>query len=121
MSDTGFSSNVRQCDSNPDCTAMSRLSSRPAPATSVALSGVLQSKGFAVGDFELEEDGSNGLGDLFGVVGGLLRVHCWSTGEERMYSIGAGSTWLGAFLMDLARGHFAKALRIPRTITPMPA
>jgi len=91
---------------------MARLSSCPSPATSVALSGVLQSKGFAVRDFELEEDSGDGLGDLFGVVGGLLRVRCWSTGEERMYSIGAGSTWLGAFLMDLARGHFARAARV---------
>ncbi len=90
---------------------MARLSSRPSPATAVALSGVLQSKGFAVRDFELEEDSSGILGDLFGVVGGLLRVRCWSTGEERMYSIGSGSTWLGAFLMDLARGHFARAVR----------
>ncbi len=76
---------------------------------------MLQSKGFAVGDFELEEDSSGGgLDDLFGIVGGLLRVRCWSTGEERMYPIGSGSTWLGAFLMDLARGHFARALRISR-------
>lgn len=101
---------------------MARLSSRSSPTTSVALSGVLQSKGFAVGDFELEEDSSGGgLGDLFGVVGGLLRVRCWSTGEERMYSIGSGSTWLGAFLMDLARGHFARALRIQGNATPFAA
>ena len=98
-------------------TAMARLSSRSPPSTAAALSGVLHSKGFAVGDFELEEDSSGGLGDLFGVIGGLLRVRCWSTGEERMYAIGSGSTWLGAFLMDLARGHFARAVREQRGAT----
>lgn len=100
---------------------MARLSSRPAPATSIALSGVLHSKGFEIGDFELEEDSSGGLGDLFGVVGGLLRVRCWSTGEERMYSTGSGSTWLGAFLMDLGRGHFARAARVLGGTAAMPA
>ncbi|MEO7055984.1 MAG: hypothetical protein ABI143_04195 [Caldimonas sp.] len=80
--------------------------------TTEALSGVLSSKGFELGDFEVEEEtGAGGLAELFGVVGGLLRVHCWSTGEERMYAIGAGSPWLGAFLMDLTRGHFARAAR----------
>ena len=97
---------------------MARLSSRSTPATATALSGVLSAKGFAVGDFELEEDSSSSLGDLFGVVSGLLRVHCWSTGEERMYSIGSGSTWLGAFLMDLARGHFARAVRVQGAAQP---
>ena len=100
---------------------MARLSTRPSPATAAALSGVLQSKGFAVRDFDLEEDSSGGLGDLFGVVGGLMRVRCWSTGEERMYSIGAGSTWLGAFLMDLARGHFARAARAQHGANSLPA
>ncbi len=79
------------------------------------------SKGFAVGDFELEEDSSGGgASDLFGVVGGLLRVHCWSTGEERMYPIGSGSAWLGAFLMDMGRGHFARAVRVQRAATALP-
>ncbi len=102
---------------------MARLSSHlpSPPVTAQALSDVLAAKGFAVGDFELEEDSSGGLGDLFGVVGGLLRVRCWSTGEERMYSTGAGSTWLGAFLMDLARGHFARAARDRRGAALSPA
>ncbi len=100
---------------------MARLSSCPSPATAATLNGVLKSKGFAVRDFDLEEDSSGGLGDLFGVVGGLMRVRCWSTGEERMYSIGTGSTWLGAFLMDLARGHFARAARDQHGAMTLPA
>ncbi len=96
---------------------MSRLSSH-LPPTTEALSGVLRAKGFQLTDFEVEEEASGGgLSDLLGVVGGLLRVHCWSTGEERVYSIGAGSAWLGAFLMDLARGHFARAVRLPAGVT----
>jgi hypothetical protein len=79
--------------------------------TSHALTRVLRSKGFAVGDFELEEDTVPALSDLFGAMGGMLRVRCASTGEERMYSIGSGSAWLGAFLMDLGSGHFARAAR----------
>ncbi|MEP6738800.1 MAG: hypothetical protein ABJA61_00390 [Caldimonas sp.] len=85
------------------------MSASSAPArTSQALTGVLRSKGFALGDFEVEEDSAPAFSDLFG---GLLRVRCASTGEERMYSIGSGSAWLGAFLMDLAGGHFASAAR----------
>ena len=41
----------------------------------------------------------------------MLRVRCWSTGEERVYPTGSGSAWLGAFLMDLGGGHFARAAR----------
>ncbi len=78
-----------------------------------ALSGVLRSKGFEIGDFELAEDEAPALSDLFGVRSGLLWVRCWSTGEERAYSTGTGSAWLGAFLMDLGRGHFARAAREP--------
>jgi hypothetical protein len=100
---------------------MTRLSSS-LPPTSEALAGVLHAKGFELRDFEVQEEaGGAGLGELFDVVGGLLRVHCWSTGEERMYSIGAGSAWLGAFLMDLARGHFARAMRHSGRATPATA
>lgn len=75
-----------------------------------ALMGVLASKGFEVRDFDVREDDATALSDLFGVMGGLLRIRCFSTGEERMYPTG-GSAWLGAFLMDLGRGHFARAAR----------
>jgi hypothetical protein len=76
-----------------------------------ALSGVLRSKGFEVDDFEVDEDDAPALSDLIGVMSGLLRVRCCSTGEERLYPTGSGSAWLGAFLMDLGRGHFAGAAR----------
>jgi len=82
-------------------------SSRP----SQALSGVLQAKGFELDDFELEEDRAPAWYDVFGARGGLLRVHCRSTGEERLYTIGSGSAWMGAFLMDLGGGHFSGAAR----------
>jgi len=80
---------------------------------SQALSGVLRAKGFEIGDFELEDDAAPALSKLFGFRGGLLRVRCCSTGEERMYHTGSGSVWLGAFLMDLGGGHFARAARGP--------
>ena len=79
------------------------------PRSSQALSRVLDAKGFALDDFEFEEDAGTGMSEMF--VGGLLRVRCGSTGEERLYSTGIGSTWLGTFLADLDRGHFASAAR----------
>ncbi len=81
------------------------------PPAAQALSGVLRAKGFEVGDFELEDDAAPAFSDLFGMRGGLLRVRCCSTGEERLYPTGSGSAWLGAFLMDLGGGHFAQAVR----------
>lgn len=89
---------------------MDRLDSAPPPTTQ-ALTGVLRAKGFELGDFDLDEQSSAGVSDLFDMMGGLLRVRCWSTGEERMYSTGHGSTWLGAFLSDLSGGHFERAAR----------
>jgi hypothetical protein len=76
-----------------------------------ALIAALQSRGFETSDFQLEEAQSSELSSLLGIVGGILRVRCWSTGEERIYSTGSGSAWLGAFLMDLGRGHFNRAAR----------
>jgi hypothetical protein len=90
------------------------MSSATLPAASQAsraLSGVLHAKGFEIADFEVEEDETPAHSDLFGLVDGLLRVRCWSTGEERIYPTGSGSVWLGAFLMDLGGGHFASAAR----------
>lgn len=89
---------------------MGRLATFPL-STTHALGGVLQAKGFRLGDFEVEEESSPRLRDLLGTMGGLLRVRCWSTGEERMYFTGSGSGWLGAFLGDLSGGHFASAAR----------
>jgi hypothetical protein len=95
---------------------MHSLVSSSRPGASQALSGVLRAKGFELGDFELDEDEAFAHADFFGLMSGLLRVKCWSTGEERMYSTGAGSAWLGAFLMDLGGGHFARAVRGAATV-----
>ncbi|MEP7057058.1 MAG: hypothetical protein ABI809_04720 [Caldimonas sp.] len=81
----------------------------PRPATSGALSTALRTRGFEVDDFKVEEEASSEISQLLGVAGGTLKVRCFSTGEERLYSTGSGSAWLGAFLMDLGRGHFARA------------
>ena len=90
---------------------MRAFSSSAVPGASQALSGVLRAKGFGRGDFELDEDEAPAHADLSGLMSGLLRVKCWSTGEERIYPTGSGSAWLGAFLMDLGGGHFARAAR----------
>lgn len=71
------------------------------------LSGLLRSWGHDSDDFEVEEDHSSELADLFGLGGGLVIVRRRSTGEERLYATGIGSAWFGTLLMDLARGHFA--------------
>lgn len=78
---------------------------------SQALGAALRSRGFEIDDFRLEEDRTSELSDLLGVAGGALKVRCRSTGEVRIYSLGASSTWLGAFVMDLGKGHFARAAR----------
>jgi len=92
------------------------------PATSSALEAALRARGFAAEDFRLQEEQDSELAEELGVAGGFLKVRCRSTGEERLYATGAGSGWLGAFLMDLARGHFARAVkhdvpaRLPMTV-----
>ena len=74
------------------------------------LRGLLLAHGRAVGDFEFESHDS-GFQELFGGAGGIVAVRCRSTGEERLYATGADSAWLGAFMMDLAAGHFAAVSR----------
>jgi hypothetical protein len=71
------------------------------------LGGLLRSWGHDASDFEVEEDHSSELADLFGLGGGIVIVRRRSTGEERLYATGLGSAWFGTLLMDLARGHFA--------------
>jgi hypothetical protein len=71
------------------------------------LAGLLRSWGHDANDFEVEEDQSSELADLFGLAGGVIVVRRRSTGEERLYATGLGSAWFGTLLMDLARGHFA--------------
>jgi len=96
---------------NPPSNAMASIASLSAARTTHALTGVLVSKGYEVADFQVDEEMRSDLSEIFGLVGGLLKVRCCSTGEERMYSTGLGSAWLGAFLSDLGSGHFAGAAR----------
>jgi hypothetical protein len=90
--------------------AASRTST-PRAETTRALHDALRSRGFETEDFRVEEESDTQLADELGVASGILKVRCRSTGEERLYSTGAGSVWLGAFVMDLGRGHFADAAR----------
>lgn len=78
------------------------------------LSGLLRSWGQDADDFEVKEDRSPALADLFGVAGGVIVVRRRSTGEERLYATGIGSAWFGTLLMDFSRGHFAA----PRAAAP---
>ena len=98
-------------DSHHRDSTMQTSSFLHAPIACSAVSGVLSAKGFELGDFELDEDDVGSQDDLLSLVGSLLRVRCFSTGEERVYTTGAGSAWLGAFLMDLGGGHFSRAVR----------
>lgn len=91
--------------------AMHALLTSAASGASQALWSVLRAKGFELGDFDLDEDDTPAHADFLGLMSGLLRVKCWSTGEERVYPTGSGSAWLGAFLMDLGGGLFAQAVR----------
>jgi hypothetical protein len=70
-----------------------------------ALRSVLRAHGFDVDDFEIEEHESS-LAGLLGGTGGILAVRRRSSGEERLYATGPESAWLGAFIMDVASGHF---------------
>ena len=70
---------------------MAALHSTEIPGASQALVGVLRAKGFELGDFELDEDLAPAHADFFGLMSGLLRVKCFSTGEERVYPTGSGS------------------------------
>jgi hypothetical protein len=80
-------------------------------AVSHAFHTALESRGYETNDFRLDEERASELADELGL-GGVLRVRCRSTGEERIYSTGAGSAWLGIFVMDLAKGHFADAAKV---------
>jgi len=91
-------------------TRESSMRRAPVPATPdkiQVLHGLLRSWGHDADDFQVEEDRSPALAELFGVAGGVVIVRRRSTGEERLYATGLGSAWFGSLLMDLARGHFA--------------
>jgi hypothetical protein len=90
---------------------MSMLAGKTMPIDPIAtLRGLLRGHGRAVEDFEFESHES-GFQELFGGAGGIVAVRCRSTGEERLYATGADSAWLGAFILDLAAGHFAALSR----------
>lgn len=78
------------------------------PRCAGPLQAALRSRGLEADDFALEEEAASGLAQSLGLSEAVLKVRCRSTGEERLYSSGQGSVWLGAFLMDLDHGHFAR-------------
>ena len=67
--------------------------------------------GFEISDFQIEDEPHSALARDLGLLGGLLRVQCRSTNEDRLYSTGRGSTWMASILGDLDDGHFARARR----------
>ena len=89
-----------------------------APHATAALHAALRSRGFALDDFGVCVDGATDWTQSLGMPAGLITVRCRSTGEERMYPLGTGSAWLGAFVMDLGGGHFARAARTRRDAAP---
>ena len=92
-----------------------------APQAADVLHAALHARGFASDDFSFRVDGATAWSRSLGVPGALITVRCRSTGEERLYPLGAGSTWLGAFVMDLGGGHFARAARRRRDAMPVVA
>ena len=78
-----------------------------APHATQALHAALRSRGFELDDFRLCIDNASAGSQSLGMPGGLIKVRCRSTREERLYPI--GSAWLGAFTTDLVGGHFAQA------------
>ena len=82
-----------------------------APHATQALQAALASRGFELDDFRLCIGRASTWLQSFGATGGLIKVRCRSTREERLYPLGSGSAWLGAFTTDLVGGHFARARR----------
>lgn len=81
-----------------------------APRVAHAAYSLLDECGFDVTDFEIEEETQSDLARLLGLAGGLMRVKCESTGEDRVYSTGMGSAWMASVLADLDDGHFHGAV-----------
>lgn len=88
------------------------------PRVAHAVTCLFEECGFQVTDFLIEEETQSDLSRLLGVVGGLLRVQCRSTGEDRLYSTGSSSAWMASVLADLDDGHFAAAARQPDATLP---
>ena len=82
-----------------------------APQASAVLDDALRSRGFELGDFRMEVRTTADWGPAPLGARSMILLRCRSTGEERLYPVGSSSAWLGAFVMDLAGGHFAGAAR----------
>lgn len=92
----------------PDDLAISSATSR---RVGDAVLSLFQDLGFETADFQIEDEPHSALARDLGLLGGLLRVQCRSTNEDRLYSTGRGSTWMASILGDLDDGHFARARR----------
>ena len=81
---------------------------RPAcdPSKSSAVDALLHARGFAAQDFEVAEDRSREIAESLGLPSGAVTVRRHSTGDERVYAAGVGSTWYAALSADLDNGHF---------------
>jgi hypothetical protein len=92
-----------------------------APQATQALQAALRSRGFELDDFRLCIDSTSAWSQSLGGTG-VIKVRCRSTREERLYPLGSGSAWLGAFTTDLVGGHFARARMrrdpAPRVVQP---
>ena len=92
-----------------------------APHATQALQAALASRGLELDDFRLCIDSTSAWSQSLGVTG-VIKVRCRSTREERLYPLGSGSAWLGAFTTDLVGGHFARARMrrepAPRAVQP---
>jgi hypothetical protein len=82
-----------------------------APQASAVLHETLHKRGFELGDFRVSIRPASDWGPAPCGANAMIEVRCRSTGEERLYPVGLSSAWLGAFVMDLAGGHFARAAR----------
>jgi hypothetical protein len=91
-----------------------------APQASALLHETLHTRGFELGDFRVSIRPASDWGPAPGGASAMIAVRCRSTGEERLYPVGLSSAWLGAFVMDLAGGHFARAERRREDATAAP-
>ena len=89
-----------------------------APQASAVLDDALRSRGFELGDFRMEVRTTADWGPAPLGARSMILLRCRSTGEERLYPVGSSSAWLGAFVMDLGGGHFARAARVRREPAP---
>jgi len=86
------------------------------PPASAVLNDALHARGFELADFRVDIRSVSAWGPSPAGARAVIQVRCRSTGEERVYPIGSSSAWLGAFVMDLAGGHFAHAARRRDTV-----